>query len=104
MLSYYAHGWMIGAIIGMFLFSNLFAWLLKFTTKRPFRWRIVWGAIYAALIGGIVSAFGEGEGGFQPRLANVAAIGPPMVLSYLYAGAIVLGFYYAIASFRSKPE
>lgn len=103
MLSVSALSLLLGSVIGSYLFANLFGWLIQFFTSWDYDRRLVFGALITIVFGGLFSAFGNGEGGFDARMSIVTQYGLWFVWTQFYGVAAMLGLYFSITTlFRSS--
>ena len=94
---------LLGSMMGSYLFSNLFAWLIKFGFRSTgYDKRLIIGGLITIFIGGILNAFGEGEGGFGPRLTVVQQFGFWFVWLQFYGSMSMLGVYFTFVTLIRK--
>ena len=102
MLNEAALFFLLGSIVGSYLFSNLFGWLVKFFTSWTYDKRLVFGGIVTIIIGGLVSAFGAGEGGFEARMEVVTKFGFWFIWSQFYGVTSMLGVYFMVKALMRR--
>lgn len=94
---------LLGSILGTYLFANLFSWLIKLVFRSiNYHKRLVLGGLITIVFGGLLNAFGAGEGGFEARLAMVEGFGLWFIWQQFYGTMAMLGIYFTIFALARK--